>query len=182
MAGEVTVKISGLAEAKKALLEIAPNLRRRAIRNALAAGARVYRDAARKSAPVLDRVITRNGLTVRKPGTLRDAIAVRTSKIAKRAGDLGVFVNVRPAKGAAFKTVRGRALFGLVKTKSRVQTRKSKRGALSPDDPFYWRFLEFGTAKMSARPFLRPAAANKGDEALKQFERTLGPAIQRLNK
>lgn len=28
---------------------------------------------------------------------------------------------------------------------------------------FYWRFVEFGTAKMAARPFLRPAfEANKG--------------------
>lgn len=25
-------------------------------------------------------------------------------------------------------------------------------------DPFYWHFLEFGTIKMAARPFIRPAA------------------------
>lgn len=27
-------------------------------------------------------------------------------------------------------------------------------------DTFYWRFLEFGTEKMGARPFLRPALEN----------------------
>lgn len=30
-------------------------------------------------------------------------------------------------------------------------------GGISFGDAFYWRFLEFGTSKMSPRPFVRPA-------------------------
>ncbi|SAK63582.1 hypothetical protein AWB80_02885 [Caballeronia pedi] len=33
------------------------------------------------------------------------------------------------------------------------------------DDPFYGRFLEFGTSKMEAKPWLRPAAIAKQDDA-----------------
>jgi hypothetical protein len=50
---------------------------------------------------------------------VRNAISVRTSKRDRREGNVGVFVNVRPAKAGA-------------------------RGAKSRQDPFYWRWLEFG--------------------------------------
>ncbi|MES2959800.1 MAG: HK97-gp10 family putative phage morphogenesis protein [Pseudomonadota bacterium] len=181
MAAEIGVRITGLNELKAALRGLSPKLRRQALRNALAAGARVYRDDARRRAPVLAAPVIRRGQVARKPGTLRNAIRTRTSKISRKSGDVGVFVNVVPAKGAKFKTVRGTALAGLIKTRSRVQTRKSQRGRYSPNDPFYWRFQEFGTKKQAARPFLRPAADSKGAEALASFSRTLGPAIQRLN-
>jgi HK97 gp10 family phage protein len=36
------------------------------------------------------------------------------------------------------------------------QTRQ-RAGIRIIDDAFYWRFLEFGTSKMAARPFFRPA-------------------------
>jgi len=161
MAGSFTAKVSGLDELRAALRALPPNLRRRALRNALSAGARAFRDEARRLTPVL-KLSTLSGASafkrgVRRPGTLRNAIRVRTSKQARRAGDVGVFVNVRPAKGA-------------------------DRGSKSPNDPFYWRFVEFGTAKkpQGAR-MLQLAAVNKAGEALRRIEQTLGPQIQRLN-
>ncbi len=36
-------------------------------------------------------------------------------------------------------------------------------------DTFYWRFLEFGTRKMKARPFMRPAMHEKKDEVLRDM-------------
>ncbi len=57
-----------------------------------------------------------------------------------------------------------------------VTKRKSKRGqitfSVSPrkggkNDPFYGRFIELGTSKMIARPFLRPALENSVDKTLK---------------
>lgn len=151
---DLGARVSGIPDLRAALEGIAPKLRRRALRNALAAGARVVRDAARRQAPVL-RVSGQLKAPTRKPGTVRDAISVRTSKAARKAGDVGVFVNVRPAKGAA-------------------------RGAKSRNDPFYWRFLEFGTRKMASRQFLRPAADKLG-EALRVFVAKIGPQIQKLN-
>ena len=35
----------------------------------------------------------------------------------------------------------------------------------SGDNVFYWRFLEFGTEKMAARPFMRPALESKAEAA-----------------
>lgn len=137
MAAENTVH--GIDDLKSKLLAITPALRKKVLRNALAAGARVVRDEAKRQAPVLTR-----HAPYRAPGTVKKAIRVRTSKVARRSGDVGVFVNVKPAKSGT-------------------------RGAKSRTDPFYWRFLEFGTRKMSARPFLK-SAADKFPQALAIFQ------------
>lgn len=161
MSGPVVIR--GLPDLREALRSLPDKLRRRAARNALAAGARVVRDAARAQAPVLREPLK---APFRKPGTLRQAISVRTSKLARRSGDVGVFVNVRPLKrGAvsAFKSATG------------------LRAAKNPRDPFYWRFLEFGTRFMTARPFLAPAAQRLSD-ALRVITARLGPAIDKLNR
>jgi HK97 gp10 family phage protein len=158
----VEVKVRGVPELQALLKSIPDKLRRRALRNALAAGARVVRDEARQRAPVL---VNAMKAPFRTPGTVKRAITVRTSKVARRSGDVGVFVNVRPLKSGvtkAFKQATGR------------------RGSQNPKDPFYWRWLEFGTAKMAARPFLTPAAKRLSD-ALQVFIRTIGPQIQKLD-
>ncbi len=132
MAGEV-VRIEGMDEFKRKLAEVPKAMRKRVLRNALAAAAREVRDVAKRNAPVMT-LGTSLKAPYRKPGTVRDAIRVRTSKADRKAGDVGVFVNVRPAKAA-------------------------NRGAKNPNDPFYWRWLEFGTRKMAARPFLQRATS-----------------------
>lgn len=174
-----TSQIQGADEMDRALKSLPENLRRRALRNALSAGARIIRNTAQSVAPVL-RVGGAMRTPYRKPGTVRDAIKVRTSKRDSAAGDVGVFVNVKPLPGNKYKTVKRKTLFGTTHHK-RVLVRKSERGAQNPNDPFYWRFVEFGTRKMSPRPFLGPAAAKLSD-ALARFSATIGPAIERLNR
>lgn len=149
----ISAKVHGIPELKAALAGIVPKLRRQALRNALAAGARIVRDDAKRRAPVLQPTLR---APYRKAGTVRKAIVVRTSKRARAKGDVGVFVNVRPAK-------------------------TGQRGAKNPSDPFYWRFLEFGTRKMAARAFLQPATARLA-EALEKFKAVIGPQIQKMNK
>jgi HK97 gp10 family phage protein len=173
----VEVHVSGIPDFKAALQSIVPKLRKRALRNALAAGARVVRDEAQRNTPML-----RVPAPHRKPGTVKKAITVRTSKIARRRGDVGVFVNVKPAKAG-------------------------QRGAKSDADPFYWRWLNFGwnpagyatggygrygrrlRRKMnkSGSPKIRSgfrfleAGARKLGQALEIFKAKIGPQIQRLN-
>ncbi len=176
----ITAKVRGIPDLKRELSSIPAKLRVRVLRNALAAGARLVQREARARTPVISpgALAVRKGY--RKPGTVRDAISVRTSKAARARGDVGVFVNVRPAKGARFKT-KTRSVLGL-KFKQRTQVRASQRGAKSPNDPFYWRFIEFGTAK-GVRPFrFLQQAAGKLDEALAVFTARVGPAIQKLNR
>jgi HK97 gp10 family phage protein len=62
-----------------------------------------------------------------------------------------------------------------------VTVRKLKKGRSKahPDDstPFYWRFVEFGTQKMPAAPFMRPAFEAKKEEAVRVFEEQLNVYI-----
>ena len=153
----IGAKVSGIPDLKAALAGIVPKLRVRALRNALAAGARVVqREARAQAAPMLSAASVPVRKGYRKPGTVSKAISVRTSKISKRKGDVGVFVNVRPAK-------------------------RGQRGAKNPNDPFYWRWLEFGAKHMQGRGFLQAGAQRLG-EALQVFKRAIGPQIAKLNK
>jgi len=177
------VTVTGLPDLKAALASVVPKLRKRALRDALRAGARVVQRKARLATPVL-KISTYSGISalrrgVRKMGTVKKAISVRTSKISTRRGDVGVFVNVRPAKGG-------------------------QRGAKSPNDPFYWRWLNFGwnpagdrtragkrerrrlnrVGSAKAKPGARflEAGAQALREALQIFTREIGPRIAKLNK
>ena len=150
-----SVRIHGLDEFKRKLSEVPKAMRKRVLRNALAAGAREVRDVAKRNAPVLT-LGTSLKAPYRKPGTVKQAIRVRTSKADRRAGDVGVFVNVRPAKAG-------------------------QRGAKNPNDPFYWRFLEFGTKKMTARPFLQRATSAL-PKALTIFQERIAKWINETNR
>lgn len=62
-----------------------------------------------------------------------------------------------------------------------------RHGSGKPDrDAFYWLFVEFGTVKMAARPFLRPALANNKQQASDQMvavgRRRIAQAAARLRK
>lgn len=150
----VEVKIRGIPDLKAALQSIPDKLRYRALRNALAVGARIVRDEARESAPVLSAANAARA-PFRTPGLVRKSIVVRTSKIARRAGDVGVFVNVRPAP-------------------------RGQRGAKSRTDPYYWRWMEFGKTGYVGRAFLQRGARRLND-ALQVFIDRIGPQIQKLN-
>ena len=153
---EITAKVVGIEDFREALMSIPNKLRRRALRNALAKGARVVRDAIKASTPVMAGNMK---APYRKPGTVRDAIAVRTSKRDTAAGDVGVFVNVRPAKG-------------------------DNVGGKNPNDPFYWRFINFDHRSRAGNLIPGKHFLEKGagvlDQALTVFEADLGPQIQRL--
>lgn len=152
-----TVKLEGIDELKRALADASKQIRTKAVRGALRKAGQVISKAAKQAAPVLS-APTRT----RNPGTVKKAIAVRNSKFARQAGDEGVFIGVRPLRGSR-------------------QKKLGKAGAKNPNDPFYWRFLEFGTKKMKARPFLRPASDSQGETAIKTFMDSVIPQIDKLN-
>ena len=45
---------------------------------------------------------------------------------------------------------------------------------------YYWRFLEEGTSKMAAVPFLRPAADSKHEEGIGKFKEKLKAEIDKI--
>jgi hypothetical protein len=116
----------------------------------------------------------------RTKGLLKRKISVRVSKQSRSEGNVGVFVNVRPAKSG-------------------------DRGANSKLDPYYWRFVAFGTKAHTIKPKTAKALAFGGrvvkmvkhpgtkgtnfleagadalPQALAAFERDAVPAIEALN-
>lgn len=175
----ISATVRNLPEYKRALLAVPDKLRRRVLRNALAAGARLVRDAARVATPVLAAPIRRRGQLIRKPGTVRDAIAVRTSKESKAAGNVGVFVNVRPAKGAKYRTAKGGGS-GSAAVRRRVLVKAGGRGAYSPTDPFYWRWLEWGARGAPGARMLQRGAGRLG-QAVAVVNGRLAVAIRKLD-
>lgn len=65
-------------------------------------------------------------------------------------------------------------------------TSRFKNQANPGGDTYYWRFLEFGTSKMQAQPFMRPGLDESiepaTDEFLLHFEKALTRAIRRANR
>lgn len=156
MSDGITVQLQGVDELKRALEQVPDKLKKKGLLKALRLAGNVVRDAARRAAPVLQ-----TPTPIRKPGTVRRALVVRPSKFARKAGDIGVYVSVRPLRGARTKKL-------------------GAAGATNPNDPFYWRFLEFGTRKMRKRPFLAVGAA-KLEQAADVFMREAAAAINQLN-
>lgn len=133
-------------------------LRKKVLLRALRKGAQIISRDAKAGAPVL-----KKPAPFRKPGTVKKAISVRTSKVARKSGDVGVFVGVKPLRGARQKKL-GRA------------------GAKNPNDPYYWRFLEFDTRRGPGKKFLTRAASDKASAALDAAIAEVAPAIEKMDR
>lgn len=139
-------RIEGLAQLNATLRALPERLEKNVVLGALRAAAQVIRKDAMSRVPVLQ-----SPHQNRKPGTVRRAITVRRSRTAKNSVYVGV-------AGLSRKSIAAFKASG------------AQKGATNPDDPYYWIFLEFGTAKMAARPFLRPAFEARKFEAIRRFE------------
>ena len=146
----VAFKVEGLAELHRALSSVAKNVAGKQIRNAVTAAAVVVRDAAKARAPVYTGAVADGHPP---PGTLRRAIAIRRGKRDSTASRVAYQVFVR-SWARTGKTKRQRAQG--VKAYGRF-------------DAYYWHMVEFGTRKMSARPFMRAG-----------FEASKSAALERL--
>ena len=133
-----TIKIEGLAELEKALMDFPDKIAKNILIGGVRTGANIIRTDARGRSIASEKAIIRKfhgqKITV-PPGFMTKKIAswkVRKSQYA-------VTFNV----GIAGYKDRFTKFF-----------------------PFYWRFLEFGTSKMAKRPFLRPAFESKKTAAV----------------
>jgi hypothetical protein len=104
--------IKGIEAFLAKIADLPKALARKALRPSLLAGAYVVQKATVEATPRLAKPVYRNGKLIRTPGLLKSRIKVRTSKDATRAGNIGVFVNVKPAA-------------------------EGQRGKYSPLDPFF---------------------------------------------
>lgn len=142
------VDVQGLAEIERRLKALPERLGKNAMRRALRKGANVIRDAARANARRFDDPETREAIykniVVNNGGMKRE----------RRAG--GAMVRVGVVGGAQ----GGKKLVHADNKTNR------KKGIVGQEYSLYhWRYLEFGTSKMRAQPFMRPAAASSASAA-----------------
>lgn len=142
---DVTFKINGLDELDAKLKKLAdPKRIKNAARRSLRRGANVVASAAKRNASSIDNPRTRN--------SIQKNIAVRGggSKRERRVGGAMMRVGIR----------------GGARNMSKYGEFRGSGSANPGGDTFYWRFLEFGTSQISARPFMRNAMAQSADQAV----------------
>jgi HK97 gp10 family phage protein len=155
-------EVDGSDEVIKKLRALPEKMGKRAMRRALRKGANVVRDAARSGARRLD--------DQHSPEQIFKNITVQGggARFEKKEGGPVMRVGV---KGGA----RTMTAYGEFKGAG-----KGNPGG----DTWYWRLLEFGTSKIAARPFMRPAAENNAgavfDAVAKSATVELDKEIKRL--
>lgn len=150
------IQLHGLKELQATLRQLPLRLQDRTILAALRAAGQVIRKEAQARVPLLKQPVPH-----RKRGVVRKAISVRRSRLDNIKGKRsGVYIGVKPLGRKEIKGFKGGT-------------------GRNPDDPFYWIFLEFGTSKMSAKPFLRPAFEAKQFEALRKFEEYMKARVEK---
>ena len=164
--GGISVSITGIDDLKRVMAELPAQLKKKYILAALRKAARVPLQEARRVIPVMSSANAAKA-PFRTPGLLKKRLSVRVSKASKTAGNIGVFVNIKPAAKAKYD--RGGRL-----------TKASQQGAKSRIDPYYWKFVNFGTKKMPASRFLEKAA-DALPKALDVFKSEITPIIQWWN-
>ncbi len=167
---DAKISIRGLAQIEQAFERLPRSVDRKILNAGLIAGARLVRDDAKSRVPLL-KVAT----PYRVRGALQRAIhAGRVRPVGRAAAS--VWIRVRPLTK------------GQITRFKRLQLKHSKRAraALNPNDPFYWRFVEFGTSKMAARPFMRPAFEARKyamvDKAMRIFRDRVQAEIEKLGR
>ena len=165
---QVSVKVHGLKEIQRNMMLLGERVAKREVLNpGLIAGAVIVRDQARALAPVERGVVRRNIIVQRwrRPDPPHTAtVVIRVRKL--KAAAVGRFKRRQAARGMA---VSGRA---------------------NPNDPYYWRFLEFGWRDRGGTfrqfKFLRPAFEDKKgrmvDKAVEEFRKMVARAIGNLPK
>src|SRR5699024_2178586 len=133
------------AELERTLRQLPAKLQKRAVKSAARKGANVIKKAAQQNAKRFDDPATASKVW--------KEITVRAGK-RRRNGDVVMRVGV---KGGAKRYVNNK------------ENRRLGRVGGSYEGPgavYYWRFLEFGTSKMRAQPFMRPAMSEHWHKAM----------------
>lgn len=146
------VELHGLEEVRRALRRLPKEIARRELNKALQPAAVLIRNSARSRAPSSGEDFTRmlRGKTWNKDVfNLKDSIAIRNEK----------------------------KKFLLDAARKRIGVLSNRR---NPDDgAWYWRFVEFGTAKQPAQPFLVPAFEENKFTANRMIQRALLKGVER---
>jgi HK97 gp10 family phage protein len=153
----IDLDVKGLAELERKMRELTDKVQGQMLRQAVNAGAQIVKKAARDKVPV-------------DTGLLRRNIVVGRSRRQSAPGRETYNVFVKKEKRTYADTRANRR-------KNRVGKKYEVQGPA-----YYWRFLEFGTKKMQARPFLRPALVSNQQAAINAIREKLASGILKAGR
>lgn len=155
-------RIEGLDEALAKMRNMGPKLVKSGLKRAVRKGAVVVQKAAQANARQIDDPDTANSIPKNIAVQYSGPLSKKEKGVAYRVGVLGgakkVYANNR--------TNRRKGIVG-------------QQTGGTGGSTWYWRFIELGTSKMRARPFMQPALANNVDKATNAIVSELGPALDR---
>lgn len=99
-------------------------------------------------------------------------------KVMQKALNAGIAPIKKEAKANA--PVDKGVLKKSIRSKQMKFTENPAVGIYVSGKAYYWRFLEEGTSKMAAVPFLRPAADSKHEEGVGKFKEKLKAEIDKI--
>lgn len=152
----------GADEALAKMRNLAPNLIKSGMKRAVRKGAVVVQKAAKANALKIDDPETKNNIARNIAVQYSGPLSKREKGVAYRVGVLG---------GA-------RRLYANNKANRRKGIVGQETGGTG-GSTWYWRFIELGTSKMRARPFMVPALTANVDRATSAIVSELGPALDR---
>ena len=157
MAGGVTWRVEGLRQLGQNFAKLTADMQNKASRAAVREAAKVVAKEAKSHHPLWES----------QTGSLEADIGQRRRRKASGPGieiwEVGVFSNRTKTYVGNYKNARS----GRVGKSYDVEA-----------PSYYWKFLEYGTVKMGAKPFLRPALDYQKVKATEVMTETLRNKIQ----
>jgi HK97 gp10 family phage protein len=154
-----TFRVEGLRELERKLKQLPGKIAKSGLRKALFSGAKIVRTAAERLVP-------------KDTGFLQAQIIQYAAPKSKHSYADQVRIGVR-ARARKLKS-------GKVNTKHvRYRRIGGKDRAITAH---YWKYIEFGTSKMAARPFLRPAFNANAVAAAERIKTRLRENIEKVAK
>lgn len=160
----ITMQVKGLAELQRKLKAFGPKVEQNGLRAANFAAAKVFRDDIRQSIQSSPEPSSPGSPPAGKTGQLEAGIAAFRGQAPKGIAKHRVGVRGKRVKYA--NTALNRRLRRVGKT-FQQDTRNSKVA----------RLLEYGTARMGARPFIKPAFVRNIDAAIEAARARLAKAV-----
>lgn len=124
----------------------------------------------------LPKRVARNGL---RSATSAGAAVVRNEARSRAPVDTGEMKrDIQMKRERDFGNTEGLSASVSVYVRGGKKSRLAGKARNVDKDSFYWKFVEFGTAKMAAQPFMRPAFEAKKEEAVAVIGQKLDERIQ----
>lgn len=162
----VGFRIEGLDELERQFDNLIDTSKKKVMQKALNAGIAPIKKEAKANAPKSEAAYRRYMSSGQGEKT-RNGKRRGKSRRAKRG--TGRYVLQQP--GLLKKSIR---------SKQMKLTQNPAVGIYVSDKAYYWYFIENGTSKMPAAPFLRPAADSKHEEGVEKFKEKLKVEIDKV--